>query len=150
MASLEKNKKTKKQQQYDLAVAHPRSACSTNVCNRHCLQALLSNDEKQQQTLIWTSLHRWEASTLTTVPLLLPTMVNGTCWLFVLNWNTYFRICATEAGPYQSPACFPVCLPIETRRCRENGHRSSSSRSPKNLRIYREIELLLPFHGSKK
>lgn len=64
-------------------------------------------------------------------------MIHSDCFFFN-NQNTYFRICATEAGPYQSPACFPVCLPIETRRCRENGHRSSSSRSPKNLRIYRE------------
>ena len=53
---------------------------------------------------------------------------------FLTNLNSYLRICATDAGPYQSPACLPACWPTVTRWCSDNGL-SSSGRSLKNLKI---------------
>lgn len=56
---------------------------------------------------------------------------------FKSNYNqTYLRICATTAGPYQSPACFPIVRPKRTSLWRPNWAEGLSPNQDTRVRWY--------------
>lgn len=56
---------------------------------------------------------------------------------FKSNYSkTYLRMCATTAGPYQSPACFPIARPRRTSLWRPNSAKGLSPNHDTRVRWY--------------